>query len=116
MVLMNLIENAVKYSYSGTPITLRAEFQNGDVVFGVADQGTGVPPEDLERVFERFYRANGDKRRAPGTGLGLAICRRIVEAHDGRIWVESTPKVGSCFYFSLPLDRASDQCRPLEQV
>ena len=116
MVLMNLIENAVKYSHSGTPTTLRAERQSGDVVLSVADQGTGVPQADLERVFERFYRVNGAKRRAPGTGLGLAICKRIVEAHDGRIWVESTPQVGSCFYFSLPLYEGSGLPRPLEQL
>jgi two-component system phosphate regulon sensor histidine kinase PhoR len=107
VVLINLIENAVKYSHPGTLITLSAEHQGQQVVFSVADQGIGIPAEHLERIFERFYRVNdvgGVGHRAPGTGLGLAICRRIVEAHSGRIWVESTPGVGSRFYFSLPLD------------
>lgn len=101
VVLMNLIENAVKYSDPGTPITLSAERQADQVVFSVADQGLGIPPEYQDHIFERFYRVTGEGRRAPGTGLGLAICKRIVEAHGGRIWVESTPGVGSRFYFSL---------------
>lgn len=105
IVLMNLIENAVKYSDPGTPITLSAEQQADQVLFYVADRGLGIPAEHLEHIFERFYRVNGVGHRAPGTGLGLAICKRIVEAHRGRIWVDSTPGAGSCFYFSLPMDR-----------
>lgn len=104
VVLMNLIENAVKYSDPGTPITLSADRQADQVVFSVADQGLGIPTEHLEHIFERFYRVDGERRRAPGTGLGLAICKRIVEAHSGRIWVESTPGLGSRFCFSLPVD------------
>ncbi|RME48462.1 MAG: PAS domain S-box protein [Chloroflexi bacterium] len=102
VVLMNLIENAVKYSAPGTPITVRAEHRGDAVIFSVADQGIGIPAEHLERIFERFYRADGGARRVAGTGLGLAICKRIVEAHGGQIWVESTPHVGSVFSFSLP--------------
>ena len=104
VVLMNLIENAVKYSDPGTPITLSADRQADQVVFSVADQGLGIPAEHQEHIFERFYRVDGERRRAPGTGLGLAICKRIVEAHSGRIWVESTPGLGSRFYFSLLVD------------
>jgi two-component system phosphate regulon sensor histidine kinase PhoR len=107
VVIVNLLENAVKYSNSGTPITLGVERQNDQVVFSVADQGIGIPPEHRERIFERFYRVDSDGHRGAGTGLGLAICQRIVEAHGGRIWVESTPEVGSCFYFSLPLEGVS---------
>lgn len=103
LVLINLIENAVKYSDPGTPITLGAEYHGEQVVFSVADQGHGIPAEPLTRVFERFYRVNGDGPPVAGTGLGLAICKRIVEAHGGRIWAESTPGVGSRFCFGLPL-------------
>ncbi len=104
VVLMNLIENAVKYSDPGTPITLGVERQGDRVVFSVADQGIGIPPEHIDRIFERFYRVEGEGCRDAGTGLGLAICERIVEAHGGRMWVESTPGAGSCFYFSTPVD------------
>jgi PAS domain S-box-containing protein len=106
VVLINLIENAVKYSSPGTPITLGVERQGDQVVFSVADEGMGVPEEHLERIFEPFYRVDGVEPRLAGTGLGLglAIAKRIVEAHGGRIWVETTPEVGSCFYFSLPVD------------
>ncbi len=100
-VLTNLIENAHKYADPGTPITLEVECRDGQVVFCVSDQGPGISPEQLERIFDRFYRIKGQNHHAAGTGLGLAICKRIVEAHGGRIWVESTPGVGSSFYFSL---------------
>jgi two-component system phosphate regulon sensor histidine kinase PhoR len=109
VVLMNLIENAIKYSDPGTHIALRVECQDHQVVFSVADQGIGIPPEQIGRIFERFYRLEGAGRRKPGTGLGLAICKRIVEAHGGRIWVESTPGAGSCFYFSLPVNGAIEE-------
>ncbi len=108
VVLINLIENAVKYSFPGTPITLSVHRRADQVIFSVADQGIGIPPEHQERIFERFYRVNG-ARRVAGTGLGLAICKRIVEAHGGRIWVESKPGVGSCFQFSLPVQRADEE-------
>jgi two-component system sensor histidine kinase KdpD len=103
VVLMNLIENAVKYSDSGTPITVSTQRQSGQVIFCVADQGIGIPSEHLLRIFERFYRVNGGMAHVPGTGLGLAICKRIVEAHRGQIWAESAPGIGSRFYVSLPI-------------
>ena len=109
VVLMNLIENAVKYSGPGTPVTLGVERQGDQVVFSVADQGLGIPPEYLDRIFERFYRVQGEGHRQAGSGLGLAICKHIVEAHGGRIWVESTPRAGSCFYFSAPIDGTRDE-------
>ncbi len=70
--------------------------------FFVRDTGVGIPPEDLQRIFERFYKADR-ARSGGGTGLGLSIARHTVEAHGGRIWAESTPGVGSTFYFSIPL-------------
>jgi two-component system phosphate regulon sensor histidine kinase PhoR len=103
VVLMNLIENAVRYSDPGAPITVSTALQPGQILFCVADHGPGIPEAYLERIFERFFRIDSDRHRASGTGLGLAICRRIVTAHNGRIWAESTPQVGSRFYFYLPL-------------
>jgi PAS domain S-box-containing protein len=106
VVLMNLIENALKYSDRGTPITLSTQLRRNQVVFCVADQGIGIAAEHLDRIFDRFYRVYSGGRRVPGTGLGLAICRRIIQAHNGHIWVESTPGVGSRFCFDLPVDSA----------
>jgi signal transduction histidine kinase len=101
-VLVNLLENAAKYSASGTTITLRARRGEGEVIFSVADRGAGIPAAYRARIFERFFRVPGGAHHASGTGLGLAICKRIVEAHLGRIWVESELGGGSCFYVSLP--------------
>jgi len=103
VVLMNLIENAVQYSEPDTSITIGASVEEGEIVFCVADQGIGIAEEQQDRVFERFYRVESAKHRAPGTGLGLAICKRIIEAHNGRIWVESVLGSGSRFFFSVPL-------------
>jgi len=100
-ILTNLLTNAQKYSEPGTPVRVRALPQPGEVVISVADQGRGISPEDLPHLFSRFYRAKG-ARRADSIGLGLYITRLLVEAHDGRVWVESTPGKGSTFSFTLP--------------
>lgn len=102
-VLINLIENAIKYSDPGAPITLGAESSDDEAVFWVEDQGIGIPEGQLESVFERFSRVNERNHRASSCGLGLSICKRVVEAHGGRIWVESQVGVGSRFSFSLPV-------------
>ncbi len=116
VVLMNLIENAVKYSEPGTPIRLSVERQDNQVIFSLVDQGVGIPAEYQQQIFERFYRVPGEGRRLPdGIGLGLAICKHIVEAHGGQIWVESTVGRGSNFRFSLPVD-ADDDSTGLSQV
>ncbi len=101
-VLINLLDNARKYSDPDARITLGVEQLDGQVVFCVADQGQGIPEEHLNSIFDHFYRVDEQKRDSIGTGLGLSICRRIVETHGGRIWVESTPGIGSRFSFSLP--------------
>ena len=106
-VLINLIENAAKYSNPDTPIELQVEGIDGEVIFRVIDQGRGIAPTHLPSIFQRFYRVDEHDHRVASTGLGLAICKRIVEAHGGRIGVESTPGVGSCFYFSLPVSHRS---------
>ncbi|MBL8108520.1 MAG: PAS domain-containing protein [Anaerolineales bacterium] len=107
-VLVNLIHNAVKFTRSGGEVVLGAdivpagEAGMGEVRFAVRDSGIGIPLEDVQRIFERFYRV--DKSRAgSGTGLGLSIAKHIVEAHGGKIWAESIEGRGSTFYFSIPL-------------
>lgn len=108
-VLINLIENAVKYSRKGSQIMVRAKSSDGMVVINVADRGKGIPSPLLGRVFERFYRGdNVVAGRKDGIGLGLSICRALVEAHGGKIWVESETGKGSNFNFSLPTGKRGD--------
>jgi two-component system sensor histidine kinase KdpD len=102
-VLTNLVENAAKYSNDNTRITIQADYNDREVTVSVADEGIGIPPELHHKIFDRFFQGNGHKNgRRRGTGLGLAICQGIIEAHDGRIWVESEPENGSRFSFTLP--------------
>jgi K+-sensing histidine kinase KdpD len=108
-VLDNLIDNAAKYSPAGTQITVFAERSGTDLLVGVSDQGPGIPEEELENIFERMYRI--EKRfdsGANGMGLGLYICQRLVQAHGGRIWAESTLGLGSTIKFTLPAMRRAD--------
>ncbi len=100
-VITNLLENALKFSPAGSKIYLGAR-QEGDMVqIWVQDFGPGIPPEERERIFDKFTRLHG--RGGPkGLGLGLAFCRLAVEAHGGRIWVEDGPEAGACFRFTLP--------------
>jgi two-component system sensor histidine kinase KdpD len=102
-VLINLLENAIKYTPPGTPIAISASAAHDAVTIAVADRGPGIPPGDEQRIFEKFYRST---RNGGGAGLGLAICKGMVEAHDGRIWAENRPGGGAIFSFSLPLDGA----------
>jgi two-component system phosphate regulon sensor histidine kinase PhoR len=101
-VLLNLIHNAIKFTRPGGRVSVTAVTDGQYLTVSVADTGVGISTDDLPRVFERFYKA--DRARAGGgTGLGLAIAKHIVEAHQGRIWVESVEGRGSTFSFSLPL-------------
>jgi signal transduction histidine kinase len=102
-VLSNLLSNALKYSTPGTPVVVSARPGDGEVVTSVADEGPGIDPADLPHLFDRYFRAG--KVRAPheGLGLGLYITKGLVEAHGGRIWVESEVGQGSTFSFTLPL-------------
>jgi PAS domain S-box-containing protein len=103
-VLSNLISNAVKYSPQGGRITVGARQQKGEVVAWVADEGMGIPPEAIPRLFTKFFRVDSrDTRSISGTGLGLSLVKRIIEAHEGRVWVESVEGVGSTFFFTLPI-------------
>jgi len=102
-VVINLLENAAKYSKGGTPIKISA-MKTGEVVLvSVADRGIGIDAPEQELVFERFYRARSQSETTTGTGMGLAISRSIVEAHGGEIHVTSQPGFGSVFTFSIPL-------------
>jgi signal transduction histidine kinase len=101
--LTNLISNAVKFSPVSGTVRVCCRRQGGQVLFQVTDEGKGIPADKLGSIFERFQQVDAsDAREKGGTGLGLAICRKIVEHHGGRIWVESEPGAGSTFSFVLP--------------
>jgi len=107
-VLSNLVENATKYTPPGTEILVRARIENRELRLEVADRGPGIPPQALQRLFEAFYRVDG--QRAPSTskglGLGLAIVRGLVEAHGGRVWAENRAGGGARFVVALPVGDA----------
>jgi len=117
-ILLNLINNAVKYSPDGGTVTVEVRSEDGEGVhFAVSDEGIGVSPEHMKHLFKRFRRVADDLgSRVEGTGLGLFLTRHLVEAHGGRIWVESRPGEGSTFHFVLPIgDRSSDEQDPEDQ-
>jgi signal transduction histidine kinase len=103
-VLANLLSNAIKFTSPEGQVTVRTERAGDDICFSVSDTGIGVPPDQLEAVFERYVQVAKDDRR--GVGLGLYISRRIVYGHGGRIWAESTLGQGSVFHFTLPIHAA----------
>jgi PAS domain S-box-containing protein len=103
-IMENLIDNAVKYSPNGGEIRISTRQQGDAMVVGVRDQGIGIAAEDQGKLFETFQRLDvGSRVGIQGVGLGLVVCRRLAEAHGGRIWVESEPGKGATFYFSLPV-------------
>lgn len=102
-VCWNLLDNAVKYNVDGGRIEVAVALQDGAIAVRVTDSGIGIPPEDLPRIFERFYRVDKARSRAlGGTGLGLSIVKHIVEAHGGSVQVTSEPAHGSCFEVTFP--------------
>jgi len=103
-VLMNLIDNAIKYSPHGGRIELGVEADGEHARFSVRDEGLGIPLGEQKRIFEKFYRLDPDHRRGiGGSGLGLYICRELVRSMNGRIWVDSNPGTGTTFTFELPV-------------
>jgi len=115
-VLQNLLDNAIQYTLPGGKIVLSAEARGDEVIFTVSDTGIGIPQADQPRIFERFYRVDvARSREAGGTGLGLSISKHLIEAHGGRIWVESEVGVGSKFHFAVPVfdpERAASRGTP----
>lgn len=109
-VLDNLIDNAIKYSDEVSNIVVTVEGNDRELNISVADKGIGIPPEDIERIFDRMFRAEQRLTRgSKGLGLGLSVCKGIVEAHGGRIRVESEAGAGSTFYFTLPLTNDEEE-------
>ena len=102
-VLVNLIDNSLKYSPAGEPIEIYAELGNQDISVKIQDHGPGIPQKDLERVFDKFYRVL-QPESISGTGLGLSISKGIIESHGGRIWAENPPGGGTLITFTLPLE------------
>lgn len=114
-VLRNLLDNAVKYSPQGGLVVVRGEASETEVTISVADQGVGIAPEHLNRLFEKYFRVeSGLGRHVVGSGLGLPICRAIIETHGGRIWAESEVGKGTTLYFTLPLNRSDQDQEPQE--
>ena len=103
-VFVNLIHNAIKFTSPGGTIKVSAFLKDQSIHFSIADNGIGIPPADLKRIFERFYKTD-PSRSSSGTGLGLSISKHIVEAHDGTLWVESTMGFGSTFTFCIPISQ-----------
>jgi two-component system phosphate regulon sensor histidine kinase PhoR len=101
-ILHNLVSNAVKYSPAGGDVVVSARQQGASLVIGVRDHGVGISAEDQARLFKPFERLEKTEG-IDGVGLGLNVCRRLVEAHGGRIWVESELGRGATFLFTLPL-------------
>ena len=109
-VLTNLVDNAIKYSPDGGIITIAGKASGEEVEVAVTDPGIGIPPQEVEHVFERFHRADVSAvHRVPGLGLGLYICKTIVEAHGGAIDLSSTPGEGSCVTFTLPRQGSTEE-------
>ena len=109
-VLNNLVSNAIKYSPDGGRIRIRGRVRPDEVVVTVTDEGIGIPAPEQSRIFEPFYRVDDPTgRRAEGVGLGLYLAKAIVEAHGGRIWVESEPGKGSAFSFTLPRHQPNER-------
>jgi two-component system, OmpR family, sensor histidine kinase VicK len=108
-VLDNIISNAMKYSPEGGRITYRIKEEDTQIVVSISDEGVGIPSENVNKIFDRFYRVDKARtRRLGGTGLGLAIAKEMVQAHQGDIWAESVEGAGTTVYFSLPYDRMAE--------
>ncbi|MFC1976567.1 sensor histidine kinase [Chloroflexota bacterium] len=104
--ILNLIDNAIKYNRPNGTVDVTLTCNESTAELSVRDTGSDIPSDELESIFDRFYRIRGSEHDEGGIGLGLTIVRQIIEAHDGAIGVESELGVGSTFSFSLPLQRA----------
>jgi two-component system sensor histidine kinase KdpD len=102
MALFQLLDNAAKYSTPGSSIVVDVREELSEMLISVRNEGSFIPPEERDKVFQRFYRSPGSEHRAAGTGIGLSVVRRITEAHQGRTWVTSDPENGTTFVLTLP--------------
>ena len=102
MALAQLLDNAAKYSSPGSCITIEGLQEPAEILISVRNEGSFIPAEEREKIFERFYRSPGSNRRAPGTGIGLSVVKQVTESHRGRAWVNSDPQTGTTFFLSLP--------------
>jgi signal transduction histidine kinase len=109
-VLLNLLGNAIKYAPAGSVVRVGLERQGAEAIITVADQGPGIPAEEQQFVFQKYYRGQGVSAQVDGVVLGLAISQRVAQAHGGRLWLNSAPGQGSTFYLAIPL--APDQGQP----
>ncbi|MCF7805820.1 MAG: response regulator [Candidatus Marinimicrobia bacterium] len=107
-IMMNLLDNAIKYSPEEGTITVGTRNDNGEILVWVKDEGKGIAKENVDKVFERFYQELWDENKPPGTGLGLAITRQLVEEHGGEIWAESPDDAGAHFYLKIPVRQNSE--------
>jgi two-component system sensor histidine kinase SenX3 len=105
--MTNLVTNAIKYSPAGSAVRIAVGRSNGRVRLAVEDQGFGIPPEDVSKIFEKFYRrANPETQEQTGFGLGLAFVKEVAVRHGGEVTVESRPGKGSTFAIEIPVDAA----------
>jgi signal transduction histidine kinase len=102
-VVLNLLSNAIKFTPEGGRIDVGAVAKDAFVEISITDTGIGIAPEDQEKVFEEFRQVGTAAKKVEGTGLGLTLCRKFVELHGGRIWVNSQEGVGSTFTFTIPV-------------
>ena len=103
-IIHNLLDNAAKYSPDNTEIRVSVKRENANLLIGVRDRGKGLSPDERGKLFQSFERLEETSVTKPGLGLGLLVCRRLVEAHGGKIWVESEPGEGSTFWFTMPIN------------
>jgi two-component system sensor histidine kinase KdpD len=102
MAIFQLLDNAAKYGTPGSSIAVDVQEEDAEILISVRNEGSFIPPEERDKIFQRFYRCPGSDRRAPGTGIGLAVVKRITEAHRGRTWVNSDQHGGTTFFLTLP--------------
>ncbi|HEX7713198.1 MAG TPA: ATP-binding protein, partial [Bacillota bacterium] len=110
-VLVNILDNAIKYSPPETELSLQARCQHNELLVSIRDRGEGVPSNEIGAIFDQFYRGK-TSQAAKGTGLGLTICKAIINAHGGRIWAESAEGQGTTITFALPISANSPKGIP----
>jgi two-component system, OmpR family, sensor histidine kinase KdpD len=102
MALFQLLDNAAKYGAPSASITINVQQEQAETIISIRNEGSFIPHEEREKVFKRFYRSPGSARMSSGTGIGLSVVKRITEAHQGRVWVDSDQQTGTTFYLTLP--------------